>query len=118
VAHRLNDSGEKMKTHLHRLVISLLLCGLAAGCAEAQFAPAQRGKSYPLKTPAQNIELFRTSAPTREFQEIGAVNACCSSDARALISLLRTKASESGGDALTDIQLTAQGGAYASVIRY
>lgn len=89
------------------------------GCATAsQFAPSQMAKVYLPRTSAEKIELYRTQAPNKKYEEIGTVNACCGSDTNALIDQLRKKASEHGGDALIGLDIQATGGATASVIRY
>jgi hypothetical protein len=103
--------------------VFLLFCnlGLLAGCATggiSQFAPAKISKNYPQRTPAKEIELYRTQLPTKKYEEIGVVNACCGDDTSRLIERLRTEASAHGGDGLIGLEVQATGGATASVIRF
>jgi hypothetical protein len=90
----------------------------ACASVTGQFAPRQVKTTYPPRTRAENIELFRSQLPTKKYIEIGAVNACCFQDTNLLVAELRKKASENGGDALTGFEIDATGGAFASVIRY
>jgi len=100
-------------------IIMCIIVGVICGCASySQFAPSQVAKVYPSRTSAEKIELFRTQSPSKKFEEIGTVNACCGSDTNDLIDQLRKKASEHGGDALIGLDIQATGGATASVIRY
>lgn len=91
-----------------------------AGCVsmQTQFAPSMVGQTYPVRTPADKIELFRSGVPTRKFVEIGAIHGCCSVDTNDMIQMMRQKASESGGDALVGLEIRASGSVVASVIRY
>lgn len=105
-----------MKQKITRLIFALAVTGCAT--TRAQFAPVTMNQTFAVRTPAEKVELFRSQTPTRKFSEIGAVNACCSTDSNLLIDLLREKASQNGGDAITDLEISAPGGASASVIRY
>lgn len=107
-----------MKPKIRPMHLTLFALLWLSACAEAQFAPTKMKQSYPYRTPPSAIELFRSSAPTKSYFEIGAVNACCSSDTNSMIELLRAKASENGGDALMGLDINAKGGASASVVRY
>ena len=91
---------------------------LLVACSSAQFAASRVDQVYASRTPPEAIELFRSSQPAKHFIEIGAVSACCSSDANRMIEMLRKKASENGGDALVGLDLHASGGVTATVIRY
>ena len=109
-----------MNLILPRLGVGLIFGFGLGGCVSmsAQFAPARTGQSYVSRTPTEKVELFRSQTPTRKYQEIGAVNACCNLDSTTMIEMLRRKASESGGDALIGLEINATGGASASVIRF
>ncbi len=105
----------RSKSKIALPVIAIILCGCAT---ISQFAPSQASKTYSPRTPAEKIELFRAQSPSKKFDEIGSVNACCSDDTNQLIEELRKKASEQGGDALINLDVQVTGGATASVIRY
>ncbi len=95
----------------------VFLCLLSA-CTSAQFAPSRVAQSYSVRTQPESIELFRSTSPTKKYVEIGAVNACCSSNTNEMITMLRKQASDNGGDALIGLEVSARGAATASVIRY
>src|ERR1700722_836296 len=105
---------------MNKKIILFLSLLIITGCTSlpAQFAPARMTESYAPRTPPEKIELYRSQTPAKKYLEIGAVNACCNSNANELISKLRKTASESGGDAIVGLEITATGGASASVIRY
>ncbi len=97
----------------------LLLCFSNFACVTtSQFAPVHSTQAFSLRTPAEKIEIFRSQAPTKKYLEIGTVNSCCGGDSNILVESLRKKASESGGDAIIGLELSAVGGAFATVIRY
>ena len=97
---------------------SILMLFLLSGCTSVQFVPSKVNQVYAKRTEPAAIELFRSSSPTKKFFEIGATAACCSTDANSMIELLRKQASESGGDALMGLDISAKGGASATVVRY
>ncbi len=97
------------------IAIAILLT--MTGCVSADFASSKMSVAYPPRTSPENIEMFRTSMPSKKFIEIGAVSACCTYS-EELIQALRKKASEVGGDAIVAIDLDATNGATASVVRY
>lgn len=100
--------------------LAFLSCALLSGCVTmAQFAPSKISQNYPKRTPPDQIELYRTQTPVKKYVEIGAVSACCNSVAtNKLIDLLRSKASDVGGDAIIGLDIDPTGGVTASVIRY
>lgn len=97
----------------------LVLLGSLAitACTSVQFAPSKMGQVYPSRTAPDAIELFRSSAPTKKFIEIGSASACCGGS-NYVTGILRKKASETGGDALIGLDFYANGSAMATVIRY
>lgn len=99
---------------MNKLLASLLL----TACSTAQFAPANLAHHYESRTPVENIDVFPGQRPNRKFLEVGVATACCSKDPNVLISLLRKKAFENGGDALIDFEFTVAGQAAATVIRF
>ena len=107
-----------------RILKLSILAGLGlAGCISfptpaPTFVPAKLGKSYSTHTKAEDIELYRSKLPDRKYSEIGSVTYCCSLNMETTISYLRTKAAESGGDALMGLEYDAGGTAVATVIRY
>jgi hypothetical protein len=98
-------------------IIAAAVFALSA-CTSIQYVPSRLGYTYPVRTAPAAIELFRSSSPTKKYIEIGAVSGCCSTDANVIIEMLRKKASENGGDALIGLDMRANGGISASVIRY
>ena len=50
------------------------------GCmtVQTQFAPSLIGQAYPVRTPPEKIELYRSGLPNKKFSEIGAIHGCCS----------------------------------------
>lgn len=99
---------------MKRLFLSLFL----AGCvSKPSFAPVQVGMAYGVRTPPDKIELFRSQTPDKKFSEIGTIHDCCHVTDQ-MIQNMREEASARGGDALMSLDLDAQGGATATVIRY
>jgi hypothetical protein len=83
----------------------------------AQFAPANVNETYSPKRWENEIEVFRTKLPAREYIEIGIVNASGSGNINFLIEGLKKEAAKNGGDAIIDIE-PYPGGVSATVIRY
>jgi hypothetical protein len=99
-------------------VITILLGSVLFGCAgRGSFAPADLGKTYPSRTAAEKIGVFRTEQPKKKFFEIGTVNACCG-EVNKMIELLRKDASLAGADAILNVQPYAGGGVTATAVRY
>lgn len=91
---------------------------LLSGCTSVQFAPATPSRTFSVRTSPEKVALYRAQRPTEKFTEIGSVIACCGNDATRLFQLLQKRASEVGGDALLDLDFTAEGQATASVVRF
>jgi hypothetical protein len=102
---------------MKKLTLALALLVLSA-CTSAQFAPSRLDRIYAMKTAPDAVQVFQTTLPTKPFEEIGAVSACCSSDVNEMIALLREKASANGGDAIVAFGNSPRGAAWAAVIRY
>ena len=85
---------------------------------EAQFAPARVGQRYSPRTPASQIEIFRSQMPTKKYVEIGSASACCQIETDKAVDRLRAKAAEQGGDAMIGLDFAADGRAIVTVIRY
>jgi len=104
---------------IKKIIPLFILATFALGaCTAAQYAPVRLGQDYPTRTAPEAIEVFRSSTPNKKYIEIGAVRSCCSNDTNAMVDLLRKKAPESGGDAIIDLDMRANGGVTATVIRY
>lgn len=99
-------------------VLPLLALSLAGCSLTPVYAPSLLGKTYASRTPADKIEVFRSTAPERPAEEIGSVSVCCGHDHANLLNYLRAEASARGGDALTGFDVTAEGAAIATVLRY
>jgi hypothetical protein len=105
--------------NLKRIAARVLWLQVIAGCVSVpQFAPAKVGIVYPQRTPAEKIELFRSQMPVKKYFEVGSVSACCNIRTERLVDMMRAMAAEKGGDALIGLDVTGDGTAMATVIRY
>lgn len=89
------------------------------GCVTApQFAPAKAGNTLHSRATSLEIEVYRSKAPTKKFEEIGTVSVCCSTKIDKAIDRLRESAAQNGGDALIGLDAMADGTVIATVIRF
>jgi hypothetical protein len=115
---RLNDQEKTMRTKFRNIAEAICILAFTSACATAQFAPARLDVHYDSRTSVDKIELFRSSKPSKAYLEIGAVVICCGGNTSSMVDKLREKASALGGDALIDLDVSADGRASATVVRY
>ena len=100
-----------------RAITVIMFTVLLSGCISSQFAPAEEMKIYDQRVTPESVKVYRTQVPRLEFIEIGAVNATGSDDDLELITELKKKAAENGGDAIIRLEAYPHGMS-AAVIRF
>lgn len=99
------------------ILCSLMIIFSFFNCITAQFAPVDTSKTFLQKVNPNEIEVYRSKVPEKDFIEIGIVNASGGNNTNKLIESLKKQAAENGGDAIIDLE-PYPGGMSATVIRF
>ncbi|MBE9490233.1 MAG: hypothetical protein IMY67_08080 [Bacteroidetes bacterium] len=99
-------------------VIILMIASVSFlyGCAAVSFAPSSEGYNASIIASPNEIKVFRTEKPSKEYVEIGAINYPGGTDLDELIKVMKKEASKRGGNAIIDLKILSNG-AVGTVVR-
>lgn len=94
-------------------------CLLLSACnlpVKASFAPARSSFTPSSATNAQDVEIYRSTIPSRPYEEIGTVHVP-TTNLTVAAREMKIAAAQNGGNAILEIKVTA-GGTTGTVVRF